>query len=139
MMRALVLLVPAAALAGLLAVSAPAEEGKVDTHAASMGAPTFRTYCATCHGKEGRGDGPLAGHLRVAPPDLTQLAKQNKGEFPWELVRKVVDGRESVKGHGGPDMPVWGDAFKRSGEGYSEESVKQRIEELTQFVASIQD
>ena len=102
------------------------------------GSALFKTYCAVCHGKEGKGDGPLAANLRVRPPDLTTLAKRGGGKFDADMVHRIVDGREPVKGHGGPDMPVWGDAFKHSGEGYSEEKVKARIAALVEHLRAIQ-
>lgn len=105
---------------------------------AAMGGWLFKTYCASCHGKTGLGDGPLAESLRFRPADLTQLARKNKGQFPMDRVRRTIDGRDPVKGHGGPDMPVWGDAFKNSIEAYSEEKVAERLNQLTHFLASIQ-
>jgi mono/diheme cytochrome c family protein len=102
------------------------------------GSEVFRTYCATCHGTSGKGDGPLADQLRKRPPDLTQFSKQNQGTFPSEKVRRIIDGREPVTGHGGPDMPVWGDAFARSLEDADPESVKQKIQALVEFLQSIQ-
>ena len=62
------------------------------------------TYCAVCHGVAARGDGPLADQLRVRPPDLTLIAKRSGGRFDDETVRRIIDGRKPVKGHGGPDM-----------------------------------
>jgi hypothetical protein len=35
-------------------------------------------------------------------------------------------------------MPVWGDAFKRSDEGYSEKTVKARIQAIVDYLKSIQ-
>jgi mono/diheme cytochrome c family protein len=102
------------------------------------GASLFKTYCAVCHGKTAKGDGPLAEGLRIRPADLTTIAKRDKGKFDADKVHRIVDGREPVKGHGGTDMPVWGDAFKRSGEGYSEEKVKARIDALVEYLKSIQ-
>src|SRR5678816_3800143 len=92
------------------AVSTPATTSAQQTSEAILGGndggSLFRTYCASCHGKEGKGDGPLAENLRFRPPDLTLLAKGNKGEFDAAKVHRIIDGREPVKGHGGPDMPV---------------------------------
>jgi mono/diheme cytochrome c family protein len=102
------------------------------------GGSIFKTYCASCHGPEANGDGPLAQQLRTAPPDLTRLAQRNKGRFDADKVHRIIDGRDPVKGHGGPDMPVWGDAFKESREGYSESKVKSRIAALVEYLASIQ-
>jgi mono/diheme cytochrome c family protein len=102
------------------------------------GADVFRTYCVVCHGAAGKGDGPLSTQLRKAPPDLTLFARNNKGAFPKELVAKIIDGREPIKGHGGGDMPVWGDAFSRSTEDSDPESVKQKIQALVGYIESIQ-
>jgi mono/diheme cytochrome c family protein len=106
--------------------------------AQTAGGAIFKTYCASCHGPEAKGDGPLAQHLRTVPPDLTKLAARNKGQFDADKTRRIIDGRNPVKGHGGPDMPVWGDAFKQSQEGYSEEKVKARIDALVAFLESMQ-
>jgi mono/diheme cytochrome c family protein len=106
--------------------------------AGTDGGSVFRTYCASCHGKEAKGDGALAESLRVRPPDLTLLAKKNKDVFDADKVHRIIDGREPVKGHGDTDMPVWGDAFKRSGEGFSEKAVKARIDALVKHLKAIQ-
>jgi len=102
------------------------------------GRALFETHCAVCHGQGARGDGPLADSLRFRPPDLTRLASRNGGRFDAKLVHRVIDGRAAVKGHGGPDMPVWGDAFKDSREGFSERVVRQRIERIVSYLRSIQ-
>jgi hypothetical protein len=41
-------------------------------------------------------------------------------------------------GQGGPDTPTWGDAFKQSANGYTEEKVKQRIDALVDFLKWLQ-
>jgi mono/diheme cytochrome c family protein len=102
------------------------------------GSSVFRTYCASCHGETGRGDGPLAQSLRRPPPDLTGIAARHQGAFPTEKVYRIIDGRERVPGHGGPDMPVWGDAFMRSGETTTREAVNAKIRRLVEFLDSIQ-
>jgi len=98
----------------------------------------FKTYCASCHGKEARGDGPLSRNLRISPADLTRIAKRNKGEFDEDRIHRIIDGREPVKGHGDSDMPIWGDAFKRSGGGYDEKAIKARIDALVGHLKTIQ-
>lgn len=103
------------------------------------GSYTYRTYCASCHGAKGKGDGPLAESLRIRPPDLTQLAKRNDGNYPAETVHRIIDGRKAVDGHGGPDMPVWGDAFKNADTGYDEDALRQKIESLVNFLKTIQE
>ena len=84
------------------------------------GSDLFKTYCAACHGTSAHGDGPLAAMMKKPPPDLTQFAARNGGTFPSALVAQIIDGRQPVKGHGGPDMPVWGDAFRASRLGSSD-------------------
>jgi mono/diheme cytochrome c family protein len=102
------------------------------------GQATYMTYCAVCHGVAARGDGPLADSLRVRPPDLTLLAKRNGGRFDEETVRRIIDGRKPVKGHGGPDMPVWGDVFKNTADGYSEAAVREKVMGVVEHLRSIQ-
>lgn len=102
------------------------------------GAALYRTYCASCHGESGRGDGPIAEHLRVPPADLTQITRRNQGVFPDEKVRKAIDGREVYRSHGTSEMPVWGDALSRTSAMYDEESVQQRIDALVAHVEELQ-
>ena len=76
------------------------------------GRADFMTYCATCHGRQGVGDGPVAKQLVTNPADLTVLKKNNGGTFPEDRVHQVIDGRSVVMGHGTRDMPIWGNWFK---------------------------
>jgi mono/diheme cytochrome c family protein len=103
-----------------------------------VGSDLFRTYCASCHGTGARGDGPLAEMLKKRPADLTVFARNNGGAFPAELVGKIIDGRQPVKGHGGKDMPVWGDAFKEASGGADEAAIKARIDALVRHVETLQ-
>jgi mono/diheme cytochrome c family protein len=121
-----------AAAAGVVAAS------QGNPPAAVNGAYVFRTYCAACHGAEGRGDGPLAEQLRYRPADLTALARRNGGEFPTDLVVRIVDGRKPVKGHGGPDMPVWGDAFRNVDASFDEAAAQEKIRAVVDHLKTIQ-
>ena len=114
--------------------------GRADAQqtAAATGDYLFRTYCAACHGASARGDGPLADSMRRRPSNLTEIAKRNKGVFPSEEMLRVIDGRQPVKGHGGPDMPVWGDVFARSVDGSDPAVVQARIKALVAYLESIQ-
>ena len=103
-----------------------------------VGSELFRTYCVACHGKAGFGDGVLGDLMKKRPPDLTQFTRSNGGVFPSELVTKIIDGRQPVTGHGGKDMPVWGDAFQAASGGSGETAVKARIEALVRHVESLQ-
>jgi len=102
------------------------------------GAELFYTHCAACHGRSGEGDGPVAAELEFAPPDLTRLAQRAGGEFPADDVLRMIDGRNPVKGHGGGDMPIWGDAFRTSANGFDEAAAEARIRRIVDYIASIQ-
>lgn len=77
----------------------------------SKGAELYRTHCATCHGIEGTGQGPMAGVLVIKPANLAALAADNGGEFPTGRVVKRIDGRDPLVSHGSP-MPVYGYFFE---------------------------
>src|SRR5262245_8615749 len=110
----------------VLAAGASAQKKPVELSPQERGAITYRTHCAVCHGKGGAGDGPLADQLRFAPADLTRLARRNKGRFDSEQVQRVIDGRFPIKGHGGGEMPVWGDVFLEPRDGYSRDGVRKK-------------
>jgi mono/diheme cytochrome c family protein len=139
-MRFLAVIGCLALAAGLAAIpaSGTGQGEQAPTYGVS-GSYTYRTYCATCHGEKGKGDGPLAESLRFHPPDLTQMAKQNDGDYPSDLVRQIIDGRQPIEGHGGPDMPVWGDAFKNSETGYDDEKVKLKIDSVVEHLKRLQE
>jgi mono/diheme cytochrome c family protein len=102
------------------------------------GAYTFRTYCASCHGAGGKGDGPLAEELRFRPPDLTLLSRRNGGQYPAETVQRIIDGRSPLAGHGGPDMPIWGDAFRNADTGYDDRLVREKIRSVVDYLKGLQ-
>jgi mono/diheme cytochrome c family protein len=101
------------------------------------GSRLFRTYCASCHGTDARGDGPVAQQLRHAPPDLTQFTQRNGGMFPSERVYRIIDGRD-VPVHGDRDMPVWGDTFKTVPGGANATAVKARVDAIVRYLQGIQ-
>jgi hypothetical protein len=68
----------------------------------------FLSRCATCHGVDGKGDGPHGIKLKTKPPNLTTLAKRNKGVFPQRAVHDAVDGRKTTRSHRISEMPIWG-------------------------------
>jgi mono/diheme cytochrome c family protein len=105
---------------------------------APNGSALYRTHCASCHGISARGDGPLGELLVRQPSNLTEIRRRHHGAFPRDLVARIIDGREHVAGHGGPEMPVWGDRFKYSGAGADDAAIKQRILALVQYLESIQ-
>lgn len=96
----------------------------------------FTTYCAVCHGKDGRGGGPAAAALKKAPADLTQLTIRNNGVFPEDQVMQSINGPEPITAHGTREMPVWSDLFKSMGNDRA--IVRLRLVNLTDFIKSIQ-
>jgi mono/diheme cytochrome c family protein len=122
-MRNIASVVGGLGLLGMLTVP-PASAQSGDAVRRVSGSYTYRTYCASCHGDKGKGDGPLAHSLRFAPPDLTRIAEANNGEYPADEVFQMIDGRKPLPGHGGPDMPVWGDAFKNTESGFDDDAVR---------------
>jgi mono/diheme cytochrome c family protein len=100
----------------------------------------FRVYCASCHGADGTGNGPVASSLRVEVPDLTQIAHRHGGLFPADRIRRIVDGRAALPPHGTRDMPVWGRAFRvaTGNDPHSDAQSDRLIELLVQFLQSIQ-
>jgi mono/diheme cytochrome c family protein len=110
-----------------------------DAEAVKAGAVLFKIHCASCHGASGRGDGKAAPGLEYVPADLTRISQRNKGKFPFDRVVQIVDGREPMKGHGGTDMPVWGDVLLSEREGYDKRKVGEQIRRLVHYLASIQE
>jgi mono/diheme cytochrome c family protein len=98
----------------------------------------YEKYCASCHGSEGRGDGPVAKSMKVMPADITLLAMNNDGQFPTERVRAVIDGRADVAAHGPRAMPVWGEELYVSAEGVGQRQAQDRIDALTEYLRRMQ-
>lgn len=130
-LSAVVLAVAALATPAASQSPAPDKAGQFD------GAQLFRANCASCHGPSAQGNGPVAPLLRNRPSDLTQIAILNGGTFPTARIQRVIDGRD-VGSHGAPEMPVWGEAFKTTPGGYTEDSVRARIAALVKYLESIQ-
>lgn len=111
-----------------------------------VGKGEYDAACAACHGANGKGNGPVAGQLANPTPDLTVLARNNNGVFPFDRVYQIIDGRVEVKTHGPRDMPVWGLAFNRQTSVYfenyplhdTESGARSRMLALTEYVYRLQ-
>ncbi len=107
---------------------------------ASSGAPSgaelYNKHCAVCHGPDLRGAGPFPAPYRT-PPDLTTLAKRHGGKFPTAYVSNVLRNGVRLPAHGPAEMPVWGTDFVAR-EGLDKTQSKLRIEELTNYIKSVQ-
>jgi len=103
----------------------------------ASGKQMFISYCASCHGKDAKGDGPAASALKQAPADLTTLAKENGGKYPADKVASVLRGSAKLTAHGDQEMPVWGPVFWKMSQGH-EEQVHMRITNLNRYLESLQ-
>lgn len=117
---------------GLLAGTAQAED-------INPGQAAYLKYCSACHGAEGKGDGVVSGAMRPKPADLTMLAKQNGGQFPYARVQNIIDGRSRLSAHGDSDMPVWGEVFtEEKAAAQSDAQVRGKVQLIASYLATIQ-
>jgi mono/diheme cytochrome c family protein len=100
------------------------------------GAQLFHAYCAPCHGADAKGKGPVASALKAPVPDLTLLAKRNRGNFPEVRVRKTITGEEVVAAHGSREMPIWGPILHQIEADVDRGNV--RLDNLVKYLRSIQ-
>ncbi len=105
----------------------------------ARGRVSFRLYCRSCHGDQGKGDGSVADLLKIPPADLTMISSRRGGDFPVDEVHRIIDGRQGVRGHGASDMPIWGDAFTVVAETKDEAVIAEKITQLVYFLRSIQE
>jgi mono/diheme cytochrome c family protein len=102
----------------------------------TSGVEMFDTYCAVCHGKDGKGKGPAASEFKTPPSNLTLLSATHQGKFPEAYVADVIEnGVAEAKAHGTKDMPVWGPAFRSLGDNAQ---TKLRVFNLTKYIESMQ-
>jgi mono/diheme cytochrome c family protein len=104
---------------------------------AASGKEMYNSYCASCHGMTGKGDGPAASAMKSPVPDLTMLTKSHGGTFPALQVKQSIEGDTEVAAHGSKDMPVWGPVFSRMSQ-QSTGEIQQRLHNLTDYVESLQ-
>ncbi|MFZ0738766.1 MAG: c-type cytochrome [Candidatus Acidiferrales bacterium] len=115
----------------------PMKKAPIEQTSPASGAEMFKTYCAVCHGRDAKGDGPAAADLKVQPPDLTMLAKRHDGKFPDTYVAMVLRNGPKAPAHGTAEMPVWGPLFS-SISGGDQAQVNLRIGNLVSYVKSLQ-
>ena len=97
------------------------------------GAELYVRYCASCHGPNGTGDGPVARGLDPRPADLTHSTLGLA-----ELVERI-DGRRTIPAHGSSDMPVWAEVFSEQllGEPKAREITRLRLQAIAEHVHSL--
>ena len=111
---------------GVLAARAPSTD-------VGEGRVLYTRYCASCHGLDADGRGPVAPVLRRPPSDLRRLGSRYGMPLPADRIARYVDGREDVAAHGTREMPVWGERFRAP-----EQAVDPRIRTIVAYLDSIQ-
>lgn len=103
------------------------------------GGVIFQTHCATCHGTDAMGGGPMAEVLHKRPSDLTQLSED--GGFPMTRVLLRIMG-EDMAVHGGP-MPLYGMILQGESEAVlledgGEMVVPEAVADVAAYIATLQ-
>ena len=105
---------------------------------AMSGEQLYMRFCASCHGSEAHGDGPVAQSFAVKIPDLTLIARRHGGEFQRDWVERAIDGRQKIASHGAYTMPVWGEDFSQVGDPDSERGTRTMIARLVDYLETLQ-
>jgi mono/diheme cytochrome c family protein len=121
-------------LAGLMVAALMASSCRRETQRPASGAVLYRQYCASCHGVDGRGDGPAAAALSPPPTDLTRLT------LGVPELMTAIDGRRSLRAHGTAAMPVWGEVFEQSliDERHRRRTALMKTQALADYVKGLQ-
>lgn len=77
----------------------------------AKGKEIFQTNCATCHGPEGKGNGPAAAALNPKPRNLSDAEYMSTLSHE-HLVKVITDGGQSVGKS--PMMAAWGGILSKN-------------------------
>lgn len=130
----------AGALGLFVALSLGAQTTKIERTPAKAilsleGKDSYAAYCAACHGRDGKGDGPAAPALRSPVPDLTMIAKRNNGSFDTAVVTRAITGVDKITAHGSEGMPMWGPIFSHI---QNDEHAFLRVKNLAEYLGTMQ-
>lgn len=130
----------AAAAFGIAQTKPQIQQVPIRPTSAASGKQMYNTWCATCHGLDGKGQGPAAVALKQPPTDLTMLTRNNGGKFPDAHIFAVLQFGVETPAHGTKEMPVWGPALRSLNAGNTAASMieQQRIVNLTAYLRSLQ-
>jgi len=116
--------------------------------ASVRGVDVYKAYCATCHGDDGKGQGPSAAGLKVKVPDLTTIAIRNGGNFSFGAVEDSINRWKQVpqtmtdvldiqQGRQALPMPAFGPIFAQL---YPQEvnERRMRMSNLISYIKSLQ-
>ena len=110
-----------------LAMSSQIQAETNQTDAVQRGQANYLFFCGNCHGVDGKGDGPLAVHLKMAPTDLTVLHAADSDTSLAERVMKALDGRHAIGETEAHKMPV-----------FSESLEVKTVIQITEYLKTIQ-
>lgn len=127
-------LVALALSAGSAFAQAKIEQVPIKNVKATDAQGMFDSYCAVCHGKDGKGMGPAAKALAKAPADLTRINARHGGKFPDVRVRRYIEGLDEVAAHGTRDMPMWGSLFNS----LNRDTAQLRVAALADYIKGMQ-
>ena len=113
------------------------KKAPIQSTSPASGKEMFKSYCAVCHGLDGKGNGPAAANLTQKPADLTTLAKRHDGKFPDAYVTSVLRFGVKAPSHGSSDMPIWGPLLSAVSN-RDKQQMEMRINNLTSYLRSIQ-
>jgi len=105
--------------------------------APTNGRAMYVSYCASCHGLDGRGGGPVAPELKTPPTDLTVQSLKNHGKFPNAHIAAVLEFGTPTRAHGTAEMPVWGPILGKIDRDHPEQK-QLRIYNLSRYLQTLQ-
>ena len=117
----------------LFALNMPAKKNPAQE---LSGHDIFLDRCSACHGEDAKGNGPAVSALKIAPGDLTLLAKKNGGTFPKERVKNIVGDWVDITAHGSRETPIWGNLFHARPA--DQQRAADRLKSLISYLESIQ-
>jgi mono/diheme cytochrome c family protein len=104
------------------------------------GKQMYTSYCAPCHGVDGKGNGPVASALKKQPADLAALSRKHGGRFPSTHIVSVLEFGAVNPSHGTAEMPVWGPMLGSVDTATNESNVRAlRISNLDRYLQSLQE
>lgn len=137
------LLLVMAAIATLAVGTSYAEQSNskvtipVNRTAPTSGKQMYVSYCAPCHGVDGRGQGPVASALRTPPTDLAVISRNNHGKYPDAHIAAVLQSGVEIPSHGSAEMPVWGPILAKMDQANAQGRML-RISNLSRYIETMQ-
>ncbi len=127
-------------LAIIAALSGCADEVCMNLSGRYSGAILFQLHCASCHGEDARGNGPVAEFINVKVPDLTQISAAHGGNFPDDEIFRIIDGQAEMPAHGSRHMPVWGYEFfgQEADDEAAHAEATEKVKALVNYVRKLQ-